>query len=94
MASKIFDTQQWRVICDTEESQTSATSLKILARSPSGVLSTFTAILDSNQNRIYYDVDVDEMTEAGDWTVWPRTTIGSKIATGDPVTIAIHTEGF
>ena len=94
MASKIFDTQQWRVICDTEEAQDTATLLEILAKSPSGVISTFSATEDAgDSNKIYYDVQIAEMAEAGDWTVWARTTIAGKIAAGDPATIAIHTEG-
>ena len=93
MASKIFDTQQWRVICDTEESQATATALQILAKSPSGVISTFSATLDTDTNRIYYDVQVAEMNVSGDWTVWPKTTIGGNTAAGDPVTVSIHTEG-
>jgi hypothetical protein len=95
MASKIFDTQNWRIYCDTEEDQSEATAMQILARSPSGVISTFTAILDDgDNNRIYYDVGVEEMTEVGDWHIYPRTTVVSKIATGDSSVVTIYTEGY
>ncbi len=93
MASKIFDTQQWRVICDTEEDQSSATGLQILAKGPDGVTQTFAATIDSNTNRIFYDVAVAELTDVGDWHLWPKTTISGKIAPGDPAIVAIHLEG-
>ncbi len=94
MASKIFDTQQWRIYCDTEESQTSATALKIIAKSPSGVENEFVAILDGTDNdRIYYDVGVAELTDIGMWYIWPRTTISGNIASGDPQVVEIFAEG-
>ena len=93
MASKIFDTQEWRLICDTKEDQTNVTTKQILARSPLGPISTFAATLDTNDNRIYYDVQVNEMTDVGDWKVWPKTTIDSVIAPGDPAIVTIHAEG-
>lgn len=93
MASKIFNIQNWRLICDTEEDQTTATVRQILAKAPSGTISTFSATLDTNTNRIYYDVQVSEMTEAGNWKVWPKTTIGGNVAPGDPAILTIHEEG-
>jgi len=92
MASKIFDTQNWRLICDTEENQSTATVRQILAKSPLGTISTFAATLDTNVNRIYYDVQVDEMTDIGVWQVWPKTTNDTDIAPGDPAIIEIHAE--
>lgn len=93
MASKIFTSQNWRVICDTEEDQSTATTRQILAKSPSGTTSTFTATIDANVNRIYYDVKVIELTEVGDWRIWPKTTISGNIAPGDPAIQSILEEG-
>lgn len=93
MASKIFDIQQWRIICDTEEDQSAATTKQILARSPLGVVSTFAATIDSNVNRVYYDVQVGELTEPGMWAIWPKTTIAGNIAPGDPASVKIFAEG-
>ncbi len=94
MASKIFDTQQWRIYCDTEESQTSATDLLIIAKSPSGVETEYTGVLDgTDNNRIYYDVKVAELTEVGMWYIWPKTTISGNIASGDPQVVEIFKEG-
>lgn len=93
MASKIFDTQQWRIICDTEEDQTTATDLKILASQPDGSEVEFNATLDSDVNKIYYDVDVSELTQLGNYKIWPRTSISSRIAPGDPQIVTIYKEG-
>ncbi len=94
MASKIFDTQQWRVYCDTEESQTSATNLKVFAKSPSGTEVEFVGVLDGgDNNRIYYDVAADELTEIGMWYIWPKTTIAGNTSPGDPQVVEIFAEG-
>jgi len=93
MASKIFTTQNWRIICDTQEDQSTAAALTILAQDCKGNLSTFSATLDSDTNRIFYDVAVNEVTTVGDWMFWPRTTIAGNIAPGDPALVKIFAEG-
>jgi len=91
--AKIYTSQNWRIICDTQEDQTSATGLKILAKSPKGVKYSFDATLDTNTNRIYYDVAVGEIAEAGDWHIWPKTTISGNVAPGDAAKVTIYEEG-
>ena len=93
MASKIFTSQDWRLICDTEEDQTTATGLLIYFKAPAGIITSKAATLDTNVNRIYTDIGVDELTENGDWKVWPKTTIGGNVAPGDPAILTIHEEG-
>jgi len=94
MASKIFTTQDWRLICDTEEDQSTATDLKIFAKDSDGKTTEFSpAILDSNTNRIYYDIGTTEMAVAGTYKVWPKTTISGNVAPGDPAVIIIFVEG-
>jgi hypothetical protein len=93
MASKIFTTQNWRVICDTEEEQATATALQILAKGPDGVTNTFSATIDTDTTRIYYDVAVAEFAVRGDYHVWPKTTISGNVAPGDPAVVTIYTEG-
>lgn len=94
MANKIFTTQNWRIICNTQENQTSGNPIQIIAKAPKdGDESTFTAVLDDDPDRIYYDVAVGEMAVAGEWTVWPVSTIAGKLALGTSVKVLIYAPG-
>lgn len=92
--TKIFTTQNWRLTLDTNEDQSTASAMEILAKRPDGTIDTFAATIDGgDNNRIYYDVQVSEVAVKGDWTFWAKTTIGGNIAPGDPVQLRIYEEG-
>ena len=91
--AKIYLGQNWRIICDTQEDQSTSTDRKIFVKDCDGNISEFAASLDGDPNRIYYDVATTEMTKAGDWLIWPKTTIAGNVAPGEPATVMIYEEG-
>lgn len=91
--SKIFNTQQWRIICDTGEDQTNHSGITIKARRKNKTVS-FQATLDADPNRIYVDVAVDELAVAGNYYIWPVTLLNSKLAAGEPQRVVIYEEGL
>lgn len=91
--SKIYNTQNWRLICATGEDQTTASTIEILAQIPGSSIETFTATLDTDTTRIYYDVGVSEMATAGNYKVWPKTTIAGNIAPGEAADVIVYKEG-
>lgn len=97
MASKIFTTQDWTLVCETEEDQSAATDKKIFLRSPSypsvADAEKVAAVNGTNITQLFVDIAVDELDEPGDWIVWPKSSISGKVAAGDPAIVTIYEEG-
>jgi hypothetical protein len=76
----VFITSLLKLILDTGQDLTSATSPKINYKTPSGTESSFVATVESpaSDGKLSYEIDNDDVTEPGEWRFWP-----SAILSGD-----------
>lgn len=85
-----------RITLTCGENITGATPCLIKYKKPSGAQGYWTAtISNAATGVIYYDVQqTSELDEEGAWTVWAHITFeDGKVAAGDPVKMAVYTEG-
>ena len=83
-----------RIELDTTIDVSGATTRIIKYKKPSGITGQWTASLKSDKQTIYYDVQVGDINEANEWTVWSHVTwTGNINAPGEPVKIKFLQEG-
>lgn len=96
--SKIYKNQSsLRLILDTDEDISTATTLQIKYSKPSGTSGTLTATI-SGTTAMYYDftntAGVSELNESGLWRFWSKVTFSDgRIGYGEPVNIMVYDEG-
>lgn len=81
---------------ETSKNLTGISDVKIIAKSPTGVLKEFMAeVTNAISGSIKYDVQsVNDINVAGKWTFWARTvTTGGLISIGEPSTILVYKQG-
>ncbi len=88
---KVYTTGVWTLALDTEETQTSATTTEIVARSPAGVEETFTATATTTV--LSYTFAITDIASPGYWAFWSESTISGNLGIGEPVEILIHAPG-
>ena len=93
---KIYQNQTaLTLILDTGVTLTGATSVLIKYEKPSGATGSWTGTISSSSAQwIEYEVQANDLDEAGDWVFWAYLTDGdSNVAPGNAVTVTVYAEG-
>jgi len=92
---KIYVGQNFKIELTTDEDITSAQSVKIKYKNPSGVVGEWTATVENALiGLIKYDVLVADNTKAGTWVVWAKITdVNGLILIGESSTFVTYKEG-